>query len=56
MNIKVVVVSKSSINMTTYNHVKQVSIDYDTNKATIYYETSGIEVVNLLLNNLFILQ
>ena len=54
--MKIVVVSKGSINMTTYNHVTNVAIDYDTNKATISYETSGIEVVNLLLNNLFIIQ
>ena len=54
--MKIVVVSKGSINMTTYDHVTNVAVDYGTNKATISYGTNSTVVVGLDLNSLFIIQ
>jgi len=54
--MKIVVVQKESINMTTYEHVTNVAVDYDTNKATISYGTASTVFVNLNTQTMFIIQ
>lgn len=54
--MKIVVVAKGSINMTTYEHVTNVAVDYSLNRATISYGTNSTVVVGLDTNTLFIIQ
>lgn len=54
--MKIIVVQKGSINMTTYEHVTNVAVDYDTNKATISYGTASTVFVNLNTQMMFIIQ
>ena len=54
--MKIVVIQKGSINMTTYEHVTNVAVDYDTNRATISYGTASTVFVNLNTQMMFIIQ